>query len=155
MTIASVICMEGLEIAALCNLHKPDDPHVLCDMISSLDRRNWLFLDHNRIYCDTGVSCAILDKRTLRVNYLMCLLSNLDGYLSIEPLDDYASRQQYFVAARLLLGYIMEKWDNVIGKDDPFVKLFMKSVLHFASNVELSFPNNKRRPVTRLEERID
>lgn len=155
MTIASVICMEGLEIAALCNLHKPDDPHVLCDMISSLDRRNWLFLDHNRIYCDTEVSCAILDKRTLRVNYLMCLLSNLDGYLSIEPLDDYVSRQQYFVAARLLLGHIMEKWDYVIGKDDPFVKLFMKSVLHFASNVELSFPNNKRRPVTRLEERID
>ena len=155
ISVASVICVEGLDIEVLFHLHMPHSPHVLYDMVDSLCRRNWLFRDQKRIYCDTGIASAILEKASVRGSDLKCLLANLDGYLSIEPLDDYLSRQQYFVAARLLLGYIMEKWVNVIEKDYSFILSFLTNVIHFASNVELSFHGNKRQAVACVEERFD
>ena len=155
ISVASIICVEGLDIEVLFHLHMPNSPHVLYDMVDSLCRRNWLFRDQRRIYCDTGIASAILEKASVRGSDLKCLLANLDGYLSIEPLDDYLSRQQYFVAARLLLGYIMEKWEIVIEKDYSFIMLFLTNVIHFTSNVELSFYGNKRQAVACVEERFD
>ena len=155
ISVASVICVEGLDIEVLFHLYMPDNPHVLYDMVDSLCRRNWLFRDHKHIYCDTGIASSILEKAPVREIDLKCLLENLDGTLSIEPLDDHLSRQQYFVAARLLLGYIMEKWEDVIEKDYLFIMTFLTNVIHFASNVDLSFHNNKRQPVACVEERID
>lgn len=155
ISVASVICVEGLDIEVLFHLYMPDNPHVLYDIVDSLCRRNWLFRDHKHIYCDTGIASSILEKAPVREIDLKCLLENLDGNLSIEPLDDHLSRQQYFVAARLLLGYIMEKWEDVIEKDYLFIMTFLTNVIHFASNVDLSFHNNKRQPVACVEERID
>lgn len=155
ISVASVICVEGLDIEVLFHLHMPDSPHVLYDMVDSLCRKNWLFRDQKRIYCDTGIASAILEKASVRGSDLKYLLANLDGYLSIEPLDNYLSRQQYFVAARLLLGYIMEKWENVIEKDYTFIMSFLTNVIHFTSNVELSFHGNKRQAVAYVEERFD
>ena len=153
--IANIICLEGLEIEVLFRLHMPDSPQALYFMVDSLCTRKWLIRDHKRIYCNTDIISAIEEKTLVQGNDLKRLLENLEGYLSIEPLDDYLSRQQYFVAARLLLGYIMVKWDDITEKDESFITAFQTNVLLFSQNVELSFHGNKRQPVTRLEERFD
>mgnify|MGYP002658380035 CR=1 FL=1 len=155
MTVASIICIEGLDIDVLYHLYNPDCPHALYNIADSLCIRNWLLREHKRICCDRNIANAILEIVPARESCLMNLLANIEEYLSIEPLDDYLSRQQYFVAARLLLGYIMEKWEDLTDKDLSFVMAFQTNVINFASNVELSFHKSNRQPVDCIEERLD
>lgn len=155
ISVASVICVEGLDMETLFHLLMPDSPHVFYDIIDSLCKRNWLFQEHKRIYCDTYISNVVLEEAPANTDCLRSLLVNLDTFLSIDPLDDYLSRQQYFVAARLLLLYIMEEWGNIAKKDYSFIMAFLTDVIKFASNVELSFHKNKRQSVACVEERID
>lgn len=155
MAVASVICREGLDVVVLYNLYMPNSPHLLYDIVGSLCVKNWLVCEHNRICCDRDVAEIVLEKEIIKENCLANLLMNLDEYLSIKPLDEYLSRQQYFVAARLLLGYVMDTWDYIIETNSAFVMAFQTTVVNFASNAELSFHRSNRQPVGSLEERID
>lgn len=155
MTVASVICMEGLDIEVMYNLYMPDCPHLLYDIVDSLCARNLLFREHKRICCKKEISDAVLEVASVNERCLENLLMSLEEYLSVGPLDDCLARQQYFVAARLLLGYIMETWDDIIETTSTFDMALKTNLVNFASNAELSFHRSNRQPVCSLEERID
>ena len=155
MAVASVICREGLDVEVLYNLYMPNSPHLLYDIVDSLCVRDLLFREHKRICCNKEISDAVLEVASVNERCLENLLMSLEEYLSVGPLDDYLARQQYFVAARLLLGYIMETWEDMIETTTAFDMALKKNLVNFASNAELSFYRSNRQPVCRLEERID
>lgn len=155
MTVASVVCVEGLDLEALCNICEPNCPQALCDVAEALCRSNWLLREHKRIHCDPVIAGAVLEQNAIGGSRMKSMLINLKDYLEINPLDDYLSRRQYFVAARLLLGYAIEKWEEFPEKDLQFVSAFQTDVILFASNAELSFHRSPRQAVGRLEQRFD
>lgn len=155
MTVASVVCVEGLDLEVLCNICEPNCPQALCDVADALCRSNWLLREHKRVHCDPVIAGAVLEQNAIGGSRMKSLLINLKDYLEINPLDDYLSRRQYFVAARLLLGYAMEKWEEFPEKDLQFVSAFQTDAILFASNVELSFHRSPRQAVSSLEQRFD
>ena len=155
MTVASVVCVEGLDLEVLCNICEPNCPQALYEVAEALCRGNWLLREHRRIHCNPAIADAVLERNAICESRMKSLLINLKDYLEINPLDDYLSRRQYFVAARLLLGYAMEKWEEFPEKDLQFVSAFQTNVILFASNAELSFHRSPRQAVGRLEQRFD
>lgn len=155
MTVASVVCVEGLDLEVLCNICEPNCPLALCDVADALCRSNWLLREHKRVHCDPVIAGAVLEQNAIGGSRMKSMLINLKDYLEINPLDDYLSRRQYFVAARLLLGYAIEKWEEFPEKDLQFVSAFQTDVILFASNAELSFHRSPRQAVGRLEQRFD
>lgn len=155
MTVASVVCVEGLDLEVLCNICEPNCPQALCDVADALCRSNWLLREHKRVHCDPVIAGAVLEQNAIGGSRMKSMLINLKDYLEINPLDDYLSRRQYFVAARLLLGYAIEKWEKFPEKDLQFVSAFQTDVILFASNAELSFHRSPRQAVGRLEQRFD
>lgn len=155
MTVASVVCVEGLDLEVLCNICEPNCPQALCDVADALCRSNWLLREHKRVHCDPVIAGAVLEQNDIGGSRMKSMLINLKDYLEINPLDDYLSRRQYFVAARLLLGYAIEKWEEFPEKDLQFVSAFQTDVILFASNAELSFHRSPRQAVGRLEQRFD
>lgn len=155
MTVASVVCVEGLDLEVLCNICEPNCPQALCDVADALCRSNWLLREHKRVHCDPVIAGAVLEQNAIGGSRMKSMLINLKDYLEINPLDDYLSRRQYFVAARLLLGYAIEKWEEFPEKDLEFVSAFQTDVILFASNAELSFHRSPRQAVGRLEQRFD
>lgn len=155
MTVASVVCVEGLDLEVLCNICEPNCPQALYEVAEALCRGNWLLREHRRIHCDPVIAGAVLEQNAIGGSRMKSMLINLKDYLEINPLDDYLSRRQYFVAARLLLGYAIEKWEEFPEKDLQFVSAFQTDVILFASNAELSFHRSPRQAVGRLEQRFD
>lgn len=155
MTVASVVCVEGLDLEVLCNICEPNCPQALCDVADALCRSNWLLREHKRVHCDPVIAGAVLEQNAIGGSRMKSMLINLKDYLEINPLDDYLSRRQYFVAARLPLGYAIEKWEEFPEKDLQFVSAFQTDVILFASNAELSFHRSPRQAVGRLEQRFD
>lgn len=155
MTVASVVCVEGLDLEVLCNICEPNCPQALCDVADALCRSNWLLREHKRVHCDPVIAGAVLEQNAIGGSRMKSMLINLKDYLEINPLDDYLSRRQYFVAARLLLGYAIEKWEEFLEKDLQFVSAFQTDVILFALNAELSFHRSPRQAVGRLEQRFD
>lgn len=155
MTVASIVCVEGLDLEVLCNICEPNCPQALYEVAEALCRGNWLLREHRRIHCNPAIADAVLERNAICESRMKSLLINLKDYLEINPLDDYLSRRQYFVAARLLLGYAMEKWEEFPEKDLQFVSAFQTNVILFASNAELSFHRSPRQAVGRLEQRFD
>lgn len=155
MTVASVVCVEGLDLEVLCNICEPNCLQALCDVADALCRSNWLLREHKRVHCDPVIAGAVLEQNAIGGSRMKSMLINLKDYLEINPLDDYLSRRQYFVAARLLLGYAIEKWEEFPEKDLQFVSAFQTDVILFASNAELSFHRSPRQAVGRLEQRFD
>lgn len=155
MIVASVVCVEGLDLEVLCNICEPNCPQALCDVADALCRSNWLLREHKRVHCDPVIAGAVLEQNAIGGSRMKSMLINLKDYLEINPLDDYLSRRQYFVAARLLLGYAIEKWEEFPEKDLQFVSAFQTDVILFASNAELSFHRSPRQAVGRLEQRFD
>lgn len=155
MTVASVVCVEGLDLEVLCNICEPNCPQALCDVADALCRSNWLLREHKRVHCDPVIAGAVLEQNAIGGSRMKSMLINLKDYLEINPLDDYLSRRQYFVAARLLLGYAIEKWEEFPEKDLQFVSAFQTDVILFALNAELSFHRSPRQAVGRLEQRFD
>lgn len=155
MTVASVVCVEGLDLEVLCNICEPNCPQALCDVADALCRSNWLLREHKRVHCDPVIAGAVLEQNAIGGSRMKSMLINLKDYLEINPLDDYLSRRQYFVAARLLLGYAIEKWEEFPEKDLQFVSAFQTDVILFALNAELSFHRSPRQAMGRLEQRFD
>lgn len=155
MTVASVVCVEGLDLEVLCNICEPNCPQALYEVAEALCRGNWLLREHRRIHCNPAIADAVLERNAIGESRMKSLLINLKDYLEINPLDDYLSRRQYFVAARLLLGYAMEKWEDYQEKDLLFVSAFQTDAILFASNAELSFHRSPRQAVSSLEQRFD
>lgn len=155
MTVASVVCVEGLDLEVLCNICEPNCPQALCDVADALCRSNWLLREHKRVHCDPVIAGAVLEQNAIGGSRMKSMLINLKDYLEINPLDDYLSRRQYFVAARLLLDYAMEKWEDYQEKDLLFVSAFQTDAILFASNAELSFHRSPRQAVSSLEQRFD
>lgn len=155
MTVASVVCVEGLDLEVLCNICEPNCPQALYEVAEALCRGNWLLREHRRIHCNPAIADAVLERNAIGESRMKSLLINLKDYLEINPLDDYLSRRQYFVAARLLLDYAMEKWEDYQEKDLLFVSAFQTDAILFASNAELSFHRSPRQAVSSLEQRFD
>lgn len=155
MTVASVVCVEGLDLEVLCNICEPNCPQALYEVAEALCRGNWLLREHKRVHCDPVIAGAVLEQNAIGGSRMKSMLINLKDYLEINPLDDYLSRRQYFVAARLLLGYAIQKWEEFPEKDLQFVSAFQTDVILFASNAELSFHRSPRQAVGRLEQRFD
>lgn len=153
MIVLSVICPEGLSRRVACNLIKPASPPAFDALVSMLCSRNWLFCDHQTTYCDSQIRDAVLEMAQIDVDYMIKILSSLKEYIVLQPLDDMLSRQQYFVAARLLLTYIMDVWSAEYCKICAY-KDFWEVVIALALNIELSY-NKGRKVVSCLEERFD
>lgn len=151
----SVICIEGVSINVVCNIVKPDNPREFNSLVEKLCGWNWLFCDHQTIYSDPQIAAAVLEVSELKFDSVAKILSNLREYIVLQPLDDMISRQEYFVVARLLLTYLMRKWEVTYPDNSQVLSLFSENVIAFATNVELSFFGNKRHPIYTLEDRID
>ena len=155
ITLFSVICIEGVSVNVVCNILKPDNPREFNSLVEKLCGWNWLFCDNQTIYSDPQIAAAVLEISELKSDSVFKLLSTLREYIVLKPLDDMISRQEYFVVARLLLTYIMGQWEVNCPGNGLVLSLFSKTVIAFATNVELSFFGNKRQPAYTLEDRID
>jgi len=155
ITLFSVICIEGVSVNVVCNILKPDNPREFNSLVEKLCGWNWLFCDNQTIYSDPQIAAAVLEISELKSDSVFKLLSTLSEYIVLKPLDDMISRQEYFVVARLLLTYIMGQWEVNCPGNSLVLSLFSKTVVAFATNVELSFFGNKRQPAYTLEDRID
>ena len=155
ITLFSVICIEGVSVNVVCNILKPDNPREFNSLVEKLCGWNWLFCDNQTIYSDPQIAAAVLEISELKSDSVFKLLSTLREYIVLKPLDDMISRQEYFVVARLLLTYIMGQWEVNCPGNSLVLSLFSKTVVAFATNVELSFFGNKRQPAYTLEDRID
>lgn len=153
LIVLSVICSEGLSRKVACNLIKPASPVAFDALVSMLCSRNWLSCDHQTTYCDCQIRNAVLEMAQIDVDNMIKILSSLKEYIVLRPLDDMLSRQQYFVAARLLLTYIMDVWSVEYCKICAY-KDFWEVVIALALNIELSY-NKGRKAVSCLEERFD
>ncbi len=155
ISIFSVICREGLAVDVACNLLMNDRPRDFNSLIDKLSAQNWIFCDCQTIYIEQEVSEAVLKFNSVESHVAISLLTSLSKYIVLQPLDDMISRQQYFVAARLLLSYLMNHWDVLYANNNQLTSLFSDAVIAFATNVELSFYGNKRQLTHALEDRID
>lgn len=155
ITLFSVICIEGVSVNVVCNILKPDNPREFNSLVEKLCGWNWLFCDNQTIYSDPQIAAAVLEISELKSDSVFKLLPTLREYIVLKPLDDMISRQEYFVVARLLLTYIMGQWEVNCPGNSLVLSLFSKTVVAFATNVELSFFGNKRQPAYTLEDRID
>ena len=153
LCILSVICSEGLSRRVACDVIKPDCPVALDTLIGNLCSRNWLFCDYQTTYCDCQISDAVLEEAQIDVDSMIKILSSLKEYIVLQPLDDMLSRQQHFVAARLLLTYIMNIWSIEYCKICAY-KDFWEVVIALALNIELSYYRG-RKPVFCIEDRFD
>ena len=151
----SIICIEGVSVNVVCNILKPDNPREFNSLVEKLCGWNWLFCDNQTIYSDPQIAAAVLEISGLKSDSVAKILSNLREYIVLKPLDDMISRQEYFVVARLLLTYLMRKWEVTCPDNSQVLSLFSETVIAFVTNAELSFFGNKRQPVYTLEDRID
>lgn len=155
ITICSVICTEGLSIDVVCNLLKPDNPLTFNSLVEKLSVWNWLFSDNQTIFIEQQVADAVLEIAPIDTDTADKLLCSMQEYIDLSPLEDMINRQQYYLAARLYLTYLMKHWDDLDTQDNQFAGHFSNTVIAFTSNIELSFYGNKRQLVYRLEDRID
>ncbi len=155
ITLFSVICIEGVSVNVACNILKPDNPREFNSLVEKLCGWNWLFCDNQTVYSDPQIAAAVLEISELKSDSVFKILSTLREYIVLKPLDDMISRQEYFVVARLLLTYLMRKWEVTCPDNSQVLSLFSETVIAFATNAELSFFGNKRQPVYILEDRID
>lgn len=153
LIILSVICSEGLSRKVACDVIKPDCPMAFDALISMLCSRNWLFCDHQTTHCDCQIRDAVLEVARIDAELMIKLLSSLKEYIVLQPIDDMLSRQQHFVAARLLLTYLMNVWSMEYCKICAY-KDFWEIVIASANYVELSHYKG-RKSVLCLEDRFD
>lgn len=155
ISVFSVICIEGVSVDVLCNVLKPDAPREFNALVEKLSAWNWLFSDHQRVFCEQQIATAVLEDKAIKAESIEKILSALREYIVLQPLDDMISRQEYFVVARLFLTYLMKQWKVSYADYYQLVPLLSDVIIAFATNVELSFFGNKRQPVYKLEDRID
>ena len=155
VTLLSVISSEGLSLDVVFNVLKPDNPREFNILVEKLSAWNWLFCDHQMVYCDQQIASAVLDDTTIEVNSVEKILSALREYLVLQPLDDMLKKQEYFVVARLFLTYLMKQWKASYADNYQLIPLLSEVIIAFATNAELSFFGNKRQPVYSLVDRID
>lgn len=151
--ILSVICSEGLSRRVACEVIKSESPVAFDALIDNLYSRNWLFCDHQTVYCDNPIRDAVLEVAQIDAESMIKMLSSLKEYIVLQPLDNMLSRQQHFVAARLLITYLMKIWSLEYCKICAY-KDFWEVVIAFAQDVELSYCKG-RKPVGCLEDRLD
>lgn len=151
--ILSVICSEGLSRRVACEVIKSGSPVAFDALIDNLYSRNWLFCDHQTVYCDNPIRDAVLEVAQIDAESMIKMLSSLKEYIVLQPLDNMLSRQQHFIAARLLITYLMKIWSVEYCKICAY-KDFWEVVIAFAQDVELSYYKG-RKPVVCLEERLD
>lgn len=155
ISIFSVICIEGVSVDVLCNILKPDNPREFNRLVEKLSAWNWLFSDHQTVYCDQQIASAVLEVKTIKTDSVEKILNALQEYLVLQPLDDMISRREYFVVARLFLTYLMKQWKASYADNYQLIPLLSEVIIAFATNAELSFFGNKRQPVYSLVDRID
>ena len=150
----SVICAEGLATNVLCNIIMPNRPHDFYRYLDSLIEKGWIFCDESTIFCNNSIESDLLKSNIMEEKKIVRTLKRLKEYLIINPLDDMLSKQEYFVAARLLLTYIMNKWES-LSSSSHLKTIFSDVVVTFCTNAELSYYANNRKRVNTLEERTD
>ena len=155
INVFSVICIEGVSVDVLCNVLKPDNPREFNVLVEKLSAWNWLFSDHQTVFCEQQIATAVLEDKAIKADSVEKILSALREYIVLQPLDDMISRQEYFVVARLFLTYLMKQWKVSYADNYQLLPLLSDVIIAFATNVELSFFGNKRQPVYKLEDRID
>lgn len=153
MSVLSVICTEGVDVGVVCDIVAPDDHIAFITMIERLCAWNWL-ADDCKLFCPEYVAEAVQEIAPIDELTASKLLASLKTHTVLRPLDDMASRQQYFVVARLLLTYLLKRWDSLFKEVDDFLALFCDNVIALSQNIELSYYANNRKAVG-LEERID
>ena len=155
ISVFSVICIEGVSVDVLCNVLKPDNPREFNTLVEKLSVWNWLFSDHQTVYCDQQIAAAVLEVKAIKTDSIEKILNVLRERLALQPLDDMISRQEYFVVARLFLTYMMKQWKVSYADNYQLIPLLSDVIIAFSTNVELSSFGNKRQPVYNLEDRID
>ena len=155
VSLFSVICSEGLSLEVAFNVLKPDNPKEFNTSVDKLCACNWLFNDYQTISCDPQVAKVVLEITSLDFSTIDKVLSGIRNNIVLRPLDDMLKRQEYFVAARLFLKYLMGMWNKLTIQDTLFMPLFSEVVIVLVTNFELSLCGNKRQPIYNLEDRQD
>ena len=152
--LAAIICQEdGMPVDIL--YHLLPSPYVPRDfnyLVEQMERRGWISTCHRTVR---------MKRESAEVFQVFCtpsffyeVLKQLLTLIQLKPLDDMYARREYFVAARLLLQYVQEKWNDVCLEKEG-QELFGRAVIAFASHAELSWYGNKRQPVAQIEDRLD
>lgn len=153
LSILSVICSEGLSRKVACDVIGPESPVSFDALIDMLYSRYWLFCDHQTTYCDYQIRDAVLEVSRIDVDSVIKMLCSLKRYIVLQPLDDMLSQQQHFIAARLLLAYLMNVWSVEYCKICAY-KDFWEVVIALALHIEISYYKG-RKPVSCIEDRFD
>lgn len=154
MSVLSVICTERVDAGVVRDIVAPDDHIAFITMIERLCAWNWL-ADDCKLFCPEYVAEAVQEIAPIDELTATKLLASLKTHIVLRPLDDMASKQQYFVVARLLLTHLLKRWNSLFKEVDDFLALFCDNVIALSRNIELSYYANNRKAVGRLEERID
>ncbi len=153
--VLSVIATEGLPIDVACNIIMPEQPRQFGDLTDSLCSWKWVWCDHRTLIIKPEVAKNILHIAPIDADLSIKSLSALQKHIALKPLDDMMAKREYFVAARLLLSYLLEHKQLFREGNHQLISLFSEAVISFSDNVELSFYGNKRQPIWNLEDRID
>ena len=152
--LAAIICQEGgMPVDILYNLlPSPDVPRDFKYLVEQMERRGWISTCHRTVRMKRESAKAFQVFCT--PSFFYEVLKQLLTLIHLKPLDDMYARREYFVAARLLLQYVRDKWSDV-SLDKKGQELFGQAVIAFASHAELSWYGNKRQPVAQIEDRTD
>lgn len=151
--LAAIICEEGgMPVDIL--YHLLPEPGIPRDF-------NYLVEQMDREWISTCYRTVRMKRESAKAFQVFCsptffneILKQLLTLIQLKPLDDMYARREYFVAARLLLQYVRDKWSDVC-LDKEGQELFGQAVIAFASHAELSWYGNKRQPVAKIEDRLD
>lgn len=149
----SVISSEGIYMDVARNILHPVDHHAFTSTIDSLCNGHWLVYD-GKLYCPEIVVETVTETFPIDTDTAIKILSSLKKYVTLRPLDDMLSKQQYFVVARLFLSYMLKQWYRFLPLRSDLKTLFCEVVIAFAGNAEISYTTN-RKPVNALEYRLD
>lgn len=142
---------EGADVKAVFKLMGNDDAYGFYEKLDELARQLWIYYDLDQVFVNKYV-CDVLDSPPL--TELRPVLLRLIEVLEVSWLDDLVAKGPYFLIARHLFESILRS-ENGEDLDGSLLELLSDAIILFARQSELSYPDNTRKAVNELEERLD
>lgn len=154
VSLVSIVCKDGLSKDVLCNIIMPDYPSDFNLLINNLTAQDWMYCDGFTIHYNNLIAPNVLNSVALDGNTCVEILERIKIYIDASHLDDLYPKRDYYLAARLIINYIMDKWES-LSIHPKLEYIFSNVAVAFCKNIELSFFGNRRHRVNILEERFD
>lgn len=153
----AILSPECVSKKVLCNLLMPTNTAEFDCCMANLVEKEWLKNEFLTLSCTKEVADEVFesDFYYFSKDNVKTILENLSNHLQLSPFDDPLEKREYYLVARLFLTCLYEKEMVDIQDKSYFSSLFADVIVKFAENSELSFYGNRRKPVAKLEDRVD